>query len=382
MHILVNALSARRGGSLVFAVNLLPALASIDPTITYHVLAPASLLSQAELNKCKNVVIEPTSAAYSPWSRLYQEHVTIPQMLSKRDFVWYFQIDDDVPPLAYITGVKTLAVFHASIQFLLPDALGDSKLRIAYWRTLKAIALRQTTTPVTMSFCAKGELSQGKSSVFKKLQVIYPGIDHKLFSTNATQSANIPELLKAPYILSVSTRNPHKNYFRLVQAYELLVRSHQVDEHLVLVGSSVWRSEEDRIKTYVEQHGLTQRVHLLSAMDNCNLPGVYQRASAYVYPSLFDSFGFTPLEAMACGVPCAVSRFSALPEVCGDAAQYFDPLDVQDIAESMFRVLQDQELRTNLTSKGKTRVQGFTWDHCAQAYFQLLTNSGQKLWST
>ncbi|GFO69222.1 hypothetical protein GMLC_28010 [Geomonas limicola] len=135
----------------------------------------------------------------------------------------------------------------------------------------------------------------------------------------------------------------------------------------------MWASEEKRIQQLIETAGISEYVHLFDKLDNKLLPAVYQRARAYVYASLYDSFGFTPLEAMACGVPCAVSRFSALPEICGSAAEYFDPFNVEDMAEAIANILNNEDRRRQLISSGLEQSSQFSWQKAAQQYHSLLT---------
>lgn len=384
MRVLVNALSARRGGSLVYAKNLLPLLARTDESIEYEIIAyPQSNLRSA-LAKMNNVrFIDLVDETSSPLKRFWVEHIKIPLLVRKGDFSWYFQVDDSLPPLVYLTGTKTIAVFHASIQLLLPHQLGDHPLKVIYWRVLKSLARRFATLPITVSFCAKGELSGGHERVFKRLQVVYHGVDRKLFNNNVCSDDSLQLLQKLPknYILSVSTRNPHKNYFRLVEAYIQLVKQKNIAEHLVLIGTPVWESDDERIRHLAEKHGLGNRVHLLPPVDNKLLPSVYKHATAYVYPSLFDSFGLTPIEAMACGTPCAVSKFTALVETCGGAVEYFDPLDVESISTSLSRVILNEERREELMQLGLKHVQRYSWESAAQSYYRLLVAKSLPSWN-
>ena len=98
---------------------------------------------------------------------------------------------------------------------------------------------------------------------------------------------------------------------------------------------------------------------------------MYNLASAFIYASLYEGFGIPPLEAMACGTPVIVSRNSSLPEVCGDAAYYVDPLRVDSIAEAMLKVFGDKALREGLACRGIIRAKSFSWDVSAQSHLSL-----------
>ena len=383
MRVLVNALGTRRGGSEVFIANLLPRLASLDTTVHYDLLvadARAGFYTDLPDNVCLLKIAE--KSLNSLRRRLWVEHVSVPRLFRSGRYDWYFQADDTLSPIVSMVAKQTLVVFHASIQFVLPESLGDPIPKVFYWSLLKRWALRKATIPVTVSFCAKGELARGHSEVFKRFQVIYHGIDKARFNTNDQIDREVEELqLPNKYILSVSTRNPHKNYYRLVQAYHSMIESTSVPEHLVLIGSPVSYAEEQRITEYVRAAGIENRIHRYNQIENYLLPSIYRQATAYVYPSLYDSFGLTPLEAMACGVPCAVSRFSALPEICGDSAEYFDPLDISSISSALRRLCTDARRRANLIALGLSHVQQYSWEVAAKQYYRLMVTDNIPLWS-
>lgn len=378
MKVLLNALSARRGGSRVFVTNLVPALAALDSEIQYLVVLPEPAATYFPGALPANITVLPAENL-SGVKRLFFEHVRIPLLYARSGCDCYLQADDTLPPLIYLLAQKTIAVFHETLTLLLPDLAGDGRLKLAYWRLLKTLALRWVSVPVAMSFCEKGELARGNGAIFRKTRVIYHGIDIEKFNDQSVQrTGNVPDevpaVLPESFILSVSTRNPHKNYHRVVKAYALLRNQGRIKEHLVLIGSPVWSAEEKRIQQVIENCGISQFVHLFDKFENALLPAIYRRARGYVYASVFDSFGFTPLEAMACGVPCAVSRFSALPEICGGAAEYFDPLSVESIANAIEIIANNEQKRCQLIAAGRGHSTQFTWHQAAEKYHSLLTS--------
>ena len=118
--------------------------------------------------------------------------------------------------------------------------------------------------------------------------------------------------------------------------------------------------------------GLKQRVVFLGPVDFQDLPALYQFAYAAIHPSLYEGFGLTPLEAMSTGCPAVVSNAASLPEVCGDCAIYVDPYDVQDIAAGMKKIIQDQNLHTELKKKGLVRSRAFTWAKTVEKHVEIL----------
>jgi len=194
-------------------------------------------------------------------------------------------------------------------------------------------------------------------------RVIEPGID-PIFTPRAVSRFRELE----PYVLSVSDVYPYKNFARLVEAFALLDRP---DLRLVIAGRHVDEHVTAELERQIRKLGLDGRVVLLGAVPLVDMPGLYGAAECFVFPSLLESFGFPPLEAMACGVPVACARASVMPEVCGDAPLYFDPYDPADIASATARLLDDRELARNYCERGLVRAASFRWDEAGAALAEL-----------
>ncbi len=175
----------------------------------------------------------------------------------------------------------------------------------------------------------------------------------------------------AEYILHIGTLQPRKNLARLIEAFSL-VRRRLPDRklYLVLAGSPGYGSqslyEKARISGHQEYIRFTgfARVH--------DIPGLYSGAACYAFPSLSEGFGFPALEAQTCETPLVCARSSSLPEVAGDGALYFDPLDVEDMAEALLRVLTDADLTTDLVDRGRANLARFSWAKTARETLAVL----------
>lgn len=210
----------------------------------------------------------------------------------------------------------------------------------------------------------------------EKIRVLYSGVESRFGPDVSNESrARVRALTRGkPYVLSVGTLQPRKNYTRLIRAFARLVGNPQslppnsaLREHLQLViaGGRGWMYEE--IFETVSRLNLQDRVLLLDFVADEDLPALYAEALLFVYPSLYEGFGLPVAEAMACGTPVVCSNTSSLPEVAGDAALYFDPRDVDDIARTLHRALTDTTLRDTLHARGFAQVKPFTWDNAARA---------------
>ncbi len=165
------------------------------------------------------------------------------------------------------------------------------------------------------------------------------------------------------FILSVCTLEPRKNVNRLIQAFALL-RQAGIDYQLIHVGAKGWLY--DATLAEVQRLGLAESVRFLGHVPVDDLVALYNAASVFVYPSLYEGFGIPLLEAMGCGCPVVTSNGSSLPEVAGEAGILVDPTDVEQIAAAIRQVLDDPALAADRRQKGLARARLFSWDRCAQ----------------
>jgi glycosyltransferase involved in cell wall biosynthesis len=178
----------------------------------------------------------------------------------------------------------------------------------------------------------------------ERVRVIPHGVDHKRFSPD-TQ-------VREEFLFYPADYYPHKNHERLLQAFAR-VRRTRPDLRLVLAGRGLERLPD------------APAVEIRSRVTPDDLVDLYHRSSALVFPSLHETFGLPPLEAMACGCPVASSNAGSLPEVCGDAARYFDPTSVDEMAASIVDVLATQ---AELGAQGLERAAQFDWDRSARSH--------------
>jgi glycosyltransferase involved in cell wall biosynthesis len=123
---------------------------------------------------------------------------------------------------------------------------------------------------------------------------------------------------------------------------------------------------EDELAAHVRRRGMQERVRLLGWLGDAELEGLYASATCMAFPSLAEGFGLPVLEAMARGLPVACSNVTSLPEVAGEAALYFDPLDLPAMSGAIERLLGDRELRQRLAAAGREQAAHFTWERTAE----------------
>jgi len=216
----------------------------------------------------------------------------------------------------------------------------------------------------------------------QKIRIIYPGID-AIFNTNRDRSRaqQVRRRYKLPerYILYVGNIEPKKNLGVILSAQKAIGKK-GLPQKLVIVGKRSWCSklELDAIGKGVA----AGKVILAGYVDRMDLPVVYQMADVFVFPSLYEGFGFPPLEAMACGVPVVASDSGALAETLADAAVLTKPSDTAGIAEAIVRLVRDTRFRDIYVRRGLSRCRKFSWQETVRqslAVYEEAAGSGKRL---
>jgi glycosyltransferase involved in cell wall biosynthesis len=282
----------------------------------------------------------------------------------------------DVKARRTITSVHDLSFFNEE---------WTPKERYDYFRTNFLKEIGKSDLIITPTDFVRQEVLERLGFEPGRVVTLHYGIDHGVFyeievkdSTTETEASgsrvvknNSQDGLPERFILFVGSLQPRKNIVSLIKAYAALHKSYKDYCKLVLVGFEGWHTDEIMKIRSSEGNNIIIYDKIRS---NENLAAIYRKASAFVFPSLYEGFGFPPLEAMACGCPVMVSHTSSLPEVCGEAALYIDPMDLESIRDGIQKLLTDDALRQELKAKGLQRAKLFTWDKCALQHLKVFEN--------
>jgi len=264
-----------------------------------------------------------------------------------------------------------VAVVHDLSQFHVPAKYDP--FRMFYVKRLLSWAVRRLTHCVAVSGNTAADVAQYWSLAPEQITVLYNGIDREQFhSTPPSDSQEVLARhgLTKPYILYVARlEHPGKNHLRLLQAYEQLPADLRQQYELVL-GGAKWHGAEV-ITTYAQASPCCDSIRFLGFVPSTDLPALYHGAALYVFPSLYEGFGLSVPEAMACGTVVACSANSALGEVAGNAAITFNPESVPGLTAAMLRGLTDEAQRRRLRERGFRRAQDFDWDYHAAELVKL-----------
>ena len=236
-----------------------------------------------------------------------------------------------------------------------------------YAKFMMFISTRKSDLILTVSQFSRNEIVKYTGISAKKIKTVYIGIDKEKFKFRILPPAERSDLrekygLPERFVLFVGNVKPHKNINGLLKAFRLL-RQRVPDIELVITG----RKENlingvPGMETLLHELKLETVVHFTGFIDDADLPKFYNLAEVFIFPSLYEGFGLPPLEAMASGCPVVASNLSCIPEVCGSAVRYVNPHFPAEMAQGIFEVLTQQDLRQDLIQRGFQRAECYNWD--------------------
>jgi glycosyltransferase involved in cell wall biosynthesis len=239
----------------------------------------------------------------------------------------------------------------------------------------KRIAVDRADHVICISHSTKKDLCEIFDVPEHKVTVVHLG-----FERFERRAIDVPvpttAIVKRPFLLYVGSRGGYKNFSRMLKAVASRPSLKNGFDIVAFGGGPFNAAEHSLIDTLgFVSHTVTQ----MAGGDDV-LADLYSQAAAFVYPSVYEGFGLPPLEAMALNCPVVASNSSSMPEVVGDAGEYFDPLDIEAQCEAICKVVFDTQRRSQLIDLGRQRLPHFSWERCAlesqAVYRQVLQNKG------
>lgn len=335
--------------------QVLPRVVSARPNWQFTLVGNPMTVSMLGWRGHSNVRVWPLTAP------IYSLREQLALRADRRRFDAFWAPHYNVP----LGGRAPVVVTIHDLTHLTQPEYTHSPAKHAYARFMFEVVRRRAAAILTVSEFTRDEFLRVVGAPRAAMTVARNGVDRGWFAPSAAAQPSGAR----PYILSIASMKPHKNLPALIDAFGSICD--RVPHDLVLVGrNDGLRTADDRVRKAASRVG--ERVRLLGAVDDDELHRLVCGATAFVFASLYEGFGLPPLEAMAAGRACVVARAGSIPEVCGDAALYFDPRDSEAIAARLFDVLTDDGLRAELAMRGQRRARMFDWTESAGAVVSAL----------
>ena len=373
MHIAIDAHSvgAQLAGNETYAVNLIEALAEIDQSNQYTLYVTKQSAVDRFTNRWPNIKVRRTL----PHSPLVRIPLTLSAEL-RRNPVDVLHVQYTAPPLAPCAVVAT--IHDLSFEHL-PETFNRrsrAQLRLTVRRTA-----RNAAQVLTLSEFSRRDVIE-TYGIDPDRVAVTPAAAPAHFQpvTNETELRRIRATygIERDYILALGSIQPRKNLVRLINAYSSLGKQRQnlAMPQLVIAGKRGWL--EGETMRAAELSAAAHDIRFIGYVFEPDLPALFSSAMCFAYPSYFEGFGLPVLEAMQCGTPVMAGNRTSLPEVAGDAAVLFDPLDEIAIADALRELIENPDRRAALRVKGFERAKGFSWQQTARLTLQAYERARSK----
>ena len=319
---------------------------SIDPV---NVMRPADLIKLIRLYKQNDIFLSMSI----PWS---MPSFSIP--IGGLPLVFL------LAKLGFWSSSRIIQVLHDFIPCVCPEDATEYKRAHRIFNNYKKFLSKVPTRYIADSQSTKNDAIKFWHIRKDDIDVVYLG--------SFIEAKNPRTHFNNKKVLFVSAVSPHKNHFRLLEAFEIVHHQHP-DAELIIVGHirKNVRARFDSTLNDVMSRNNGIKISLCGYASDEEIVSLYRNAAVFVYHSLYEGFGLPVLEAMAQGCPVITSNVSSLPEVVGDAAVLIDPFNTAELAEAMIKVLRDDELKKEMSIKGINRAKLFSWDRTAERYLEV-----------
>jgi len=261
--------------------------------------------------------------------------------------------------------IPSVLTFHDMQHEFFPEYFSAYELKVL--KEFYRPSAEQATRIIAISEYVKSSLVEKYEIIPDKIDVIYNGYNSQyriIEDRDGLEKIRSKYALHRPFIYYPAATWPHKNHKRLLTSLKIIKERFAFDGQLVLTGVAMKSNKE--VLEDIRHLGLGDTVKVLGYVPYNDLPYLYNLARLMVFPSLFEGFGIPLIEAMACGCPIACSNVTSIPEIAGDAGVMFDPASVEDMAEKVWGLWNNEAMRQELKLKGLERVKRFSWDSTAR----------------
>ena len=342
-------------GTKTYNINFCNQLTSIDLTQNIKIFICKNYLKEIEreINENNQIeyIIKPNFLSITFLRLLWMQFI-FPFQLKLMGVTKLYSPMNFSPLITKLLNIKVILCLHSNLPWVYFDLMPGNLVRNFITMKMMELSIKSCDLLIVDSHFAKKEIIEVLKLEQKKIEVVYLNINKKYFSAIDNKKLIKNFNYESKYILSVMSCVRDHNIINLLKAYKKLMRDLDFDIKLVLVLQILDKSYFLEIEKFIKSNFIENQILIFSNLGSDNLPNLYRRAELYVFTSYCEVFGFTSLEAMSQKTPVVISNKSSLPEINGNAAIYFDPDDINEIANSLKIALTDKSLREKLIEEG------------------------------
>lgn len=347
-----------------YSRNTLNALFRFFPENEYILFTP-EIRDRLFDNYNRFKVVSPQNRIAKKMKSLWRSLFLVPQ-LKKHEIELFHGLSNELPKGIHKSGIPSVATIHDLIFMRYPEFYKPLDRKI-YFKKVK-YACHSADKIIAISRQTKNDIETFFHVPPEKVALIYQPVAPVFFEKQNTSAIREKYHLPEKFILSVGTLEPRKNQLALLQA----LHSSEIRVSVVFVGKQTAPYMAE-IQKFINENEMESQVKFLSNIPEADLAALYQSAIFSVYISVFEGFGLPVIESMACGCPVITSSVSVLPETAGDAAVLCNPAKVEEIAQKVALLLENEPFRKEITEKGKQRATLFHPENYAQKLISLYT---------
>lgn len=358
----IRSVTSRRTGVGNYVLSLLAAMGRVAPEQAISLLARLDNVTCLDGLPSGEMIHAAFVHENHPMGDLW-EHLLLPRTLRKRGVDVFHGPAMLVP---FRGKAATVVTVHDLVPFTLADTVPGKYAAYMRWH-LQRLA-RSKAHFIAPSQATANDLHEVLGLAEDRVTVVHEAAREEFRpitdDDNTLQSARFRYGLDGPFVMHLGNIEPRKNLARLVPAFLKAADQVMPQCKLVITGQRAWLA--DKLMAEIGSLAKDKRLVFTGYLPGEDLPVLMNLALAFAFPSLHEGFGLPALEALACGAPVLAGRAGSLPEVVGDAAVLVDPLNIDDIAEGLSRLMADESLRYDLAQAGPKRATAFSWDEAAR----------------
>lgn len=341
--------------------------------LTYSLITPkrwANRVNKYGLANCKKVIKNPIPNRIIRGFMKYKWRVPL-DLFNGRGHYYFPSF------LAWPTWFSDSSVVVHDVTYLaVPECVEQGNRK--YLERTVPFSLRNAKNVICVSEFSKSEIIKYYNYPEEKVFVAHPSIDRRHFYKRSAEEIHRVkakyDIFSDKYILSVGNVEPRKNYDRLVDAYVKLPRTITDKYPLVIVGAGGWNNESVKQKIQKAKEDGYRIINPKQFVLDEDMPALYSGAQFFVFTPIYEGFGMSPLEAYACGTPVIASNVTSVPEAAGDAAEYVDPTNIEDITNKLeYMVRETEKDRSQWDRKMKKHLESLNWRSSAEVTASALT---------